>query len=646
MSGETKPRYVVGIDLGTTHTALAYAPIPAGEDEISGERAKGGEEAKAAAPVMLGIPQLVAQGTIDTRELLPSFFYVAHESDGPQVLPWDPTRKYAVGEHARARGVDAPARVVSSAKSWLCHPSVDRRAAILPAGAPEDVERISPVEASWRYLEHLVEAWDHVVAKGDPELSLTKQSVVLTVPASFDAAARELTTEAAYAAGLEDLTLLEEPQAAFYAWLFDRGDAWRKDVQAGDVVLVVDVGGGTCDFSVIAAVDRGGELVLERVAVGDHILLGGDNMDMLLAHVVEQKMIREAEEAGKTLELDRWQKISLQHAARGAKERLLTTADGKSDGKKKSADSAQIAIAGKGSKLIGGTLRTEVTRDEVQGAIVDGFFPVVDASARPAVRARAALTQVGLPYAQDAAVTKHLAALLARHADAVGGPGSRKLLHPTRILFNGGVMKAPILRERVASCVDAWLDSDGAPKARVLEGADLDLAVARGAAAYGLARKGKGVRIRGGTARAYYVGIESAMPAVPGLEPPITALCVAPIGMEEGTSVDLANAGGELGVVVGEKVSFRFFGSSVRRKDAVGTAVERWKAGEIEELAPIEVDLPTEGRVAGDVVPVTLRSSVTEVGTLLLEAVPLQPRKKDERWKVELSVRSDGASQP
>ena len=616
-------KYAVGIDLGTTHTALAFAPMP--------PENPGGEDAKAESPKMLAIPQLVAQGTIDARELLPSFFYVAHESDGAQSLPWDETRKYAVGEHARARGIDAPARVIASAKSWLGHPSVDRRAAILPPGAPEDVERISPVEASWRYLEHLVEAWDYVIAKGDPELALTKQSVVLTVPASFDASARELTTEAAYAAGFEDITLLEEPQAAFYAWLADKGDTWRKDVQAGDVVLVVDVGGGTCDFSVIAAKDNGGELTLERVAVGDHILLGGDNMDLLIAHVVEQKMIREAEEAGKELELDRWQKVALQHAARGAKEKLLTADD--------SMQSAQIAIASKGSKLIGGTLRTEVTRAEVQAAIVDGFFPVVDASARPAVRARAALTQVGLPYAQDAAVTKHLASLLAKHTEALGATGG-KLLRPTRILFNGGVMKAPLLRERIASNLNAWLESDGAPPARVLEGADLDLAVARGAAAYGLARKGKGVRIRGGTARAYYVGIESSMPAVPGLEPPITALCVAPFGMEEGTTVDLSKAqAGELGVVVGEKVSFRFFGSTVRRKDEVGTAVERWKAGEIEELAPIEVDLPAEGRIAGDVVPVTLRTSVTEVGTLLLEAVPVSPKTPNERWKVELSVR-------
>jgi molecular chaperone DnaK (HSP70) len=607
-------RYVVGIDLGTTHSALAYAKIPADGDE------------SAARAEVLSIPQLVAKGTVEARELLPSFFYVAHESEGPQVLPWDAERKYVVGEYARARGVDAPARVIASAKSWLCHPAVDRRGAILPAGAPEDVERISPVEASWRFLEHISEAWDHVVAKGDLELALAKQSVVLTVPASFDASARELTTEAAFAAGLEDLTLLEEPQAAFYAWLAARGDAWRKDVGAGDVVLVVDVGGGTTDFSVIAAKDEGGSLALERVAVGDHILLGGDNMDLLLAHIVEQKMITEAEAAGRTLELDRWQKVALQHAARAAKEKLL------SDGKAKS---APIAIAGKGSKLVGSTLRAEVTRDEVTQAIVDGFFPVVGKDARPAVRTRAALTALGLPYAQDPAVTKHLAALLARHAEALGKGG--KMLRPTRILFNGGVMKSGVLRERVASCVDAWLEEEGAQRAKVLEGGDLDLAVARGAAAYGLARRGRGIRIRGGTARAYYVGIEGAVPAVPGMEPPVTAVCVAPFGMEEGTSAELP--GQELGVVVGEKVHFRFFGSSVRRKDPPGAALERWK-GELEELPPIEVDLPAEGRAPGEVVPVKLRSSVTEVGTLLLEAVPLAPKKKDERWKVELSVRS------
>jgi molecular chaperone DnaK (HSP70) len=615
-------KYVVGIDLGTTHCALAYARIP--------------EDATLPMPPVdvLSIPQLVAQGTVEARDLLPSFHYVAHASEGAQALPWDAERTYVVGEHARARGIDAPARVITSAKSWLSHPSVDRRGPILPPAAAEDIEKISPVEASWRYLEHLVEAWDHAVAKGDPELALGKQDVVLTVPASFDASARELTTEAAYAAGLENLTLLEEPQAAFYSWLSAHGDTWRKEIRVGDVVLVVDVGGGTTDFSVIAALDRGGELVLERVAVGEHILLGGDNMDMLLAHMIEQKMVKEAEDAGRALELDKWQRAALVHAARGAKEKLL--ADGK-------AKAAQIAVAGKGSKLVGSTLRAELTQDEVTQAIVLGFFPVVDASARPASRARAALTQLGLPYAQDPGVTRHLAALLARHADALekvgaGNGAQGKMLRPSTILFNGGVMKSPVLRERLTACVDAWLEADGAPRARVLEGADLDLAVARGAAAYGLARKGRGIRIRGGTARAYYVGIEGAVPAVPGVAPPISALCVAPVGMEEGTSVEVA--GDELGVVVGERVRFRFFGSTVRRKDEVGRSLERWKSDELEELAPIEVDLPSEGRAEGDVVPVKLRSSVTEVGTLLLEAVPLQPRKKDERWKVELSVRS------
>ena len=617
-------KYVVGIDLGTTHCALAYARIP---EDLS-------DPASMPQVEVLQLPQLVAQGTVESRELLPSFYYVAHASEGAQALPWDPERKYVVGEHARARGVDAPARVITSAKSWLSHPSVDRRGPILPSAAAEDVEKISPVEASWRYLEHLAEAWDHLVAKGDPELALGKQDVVLTVPASFDASARELTTEAAYAAGLESLTLLEEPQAAFYAGLAARGDAWRKEVKVGDVVLVVDVGGGTTDFSVIAALEKGGELALERVAVGEHILLGGDNMDMLLAHMVEQKMVAEAEGAGRSLELDKWQRASLVHAARGAKEKLL--ADGK-------AKTAQIAIAGKGSKLVGSTLRAELTREEVTQAIVEGFFPVVPASARPALRARAALTQLGLPYAQDPGVTRHLAALLARHTDAlekvgVAKGGEAKMLRPTTILFNGGVMKSPVLRERLVACLDTWLEGDSAAKARVLEGADLDLAVARGAAVYGHVRRGTGVRIRGGTARAYYVGIEGAVPAVPGVPPPITALCVAPVGMEEGTSVEVT--GDELGVVVGEPVRFRFFGSTVRRKDEVGKALERWKGDELEELAPIEVDLPAEGRAEGDVVPVKLRSSVTEVGTLLLEAVPLQPRKKDERWKVELSVRS------
>jgi hypothetical protein len=617
-------RYVIGIDLGTTHTALAYAPIEAAEGAASNVE-------------IAEVPQLVGPGVVEPRGLLPSFLYLAHESEGPQALPWDAERTFVVGEYARARGADAPARLVASAKSWLCHAGVDRRGTILPVGAPDDIEKISPVEASWRYLEHLAEAWDSRFAKDDPELALARQEIVLTVPASFDAAARDLTVEAAGAAGFENLTLLEEPQAALYAWIEAMGDRWRKEIKVGEVILVVDVGGGTTDFSAIAALEEDGALALARVAVGDHILLGGDNMDLALAHVVRQKLTAEGKE------IDRWQMSALTFAARAAKERLLGDAR---------LASAPIVVASRGSRLLGGGLRSELTREEVVRTLVDGFFPEVPASARPAVRARGGLTQLGLPYASDAAITRHLAAFLGRQAGATaklagfpaavrsGDAGDRapKLLHPTAVLFNGGVMKSDALRERLVRVLNGWLEADGAPEARILGGADLDLGVARGGASYGLSRHGRGLRIRGGTARAYYVGIESAVPAVPGVEPPITALCLAPFGMEEGTEAKLLPH--ELGVVVGEPVRFRFFGSSVRREDQAGAELDAWKEGELEELAPIEVTLPAEGRSEGDVVPVRLRASVTEVGTLLLEAIPKEPHKADERWKIELSIRA------
>ncbi|MBK8258286.1 MAG: Hsp70 family protein [Polyangiaceae bacterium] len=612
-------KLTVGIDLGTTHCAIAVA-------DLNLEKGRS---------TVLQVPQLVTHGAVEERALLPSFLYIPHESEGAQALPWDAERSFAVGEHARVRGVDSPTRLVSSAKSWLSHSGVDRHVGILPMGAPEDVEKISPVEASWRYLEHLTEAFENHFAESG--LKLAEQEVVLTVPASFDAAARELTVEAALAAGIDKLTLLEEPQAALYAWIEAMGDRFRKELRPGDVILVIDVGGGTTDFSAIAAVERDGNLELSRIAVGDHILLGGDNMDLAVAHIAKRKL----EADGK--EIDRFQMVALTHAGRSAKERLLSEPD---------LASYPIAVAGKGSKLFGAALRTEVTRDDVYTTLVDGFFPVVPMSARPAVRARTALTQIGLPYASDPAVTKHLAHFLTRQADALSkieGFGHHKhgdardrakLLHPTAVLFNGGVMKSNVLRERLLSTLNAWLSEDGAPPVRELSSADLDLAVARGAAIYGRVRRGRGLRIRGGTARSYYVGIEGAVPAVPGVEPPIVAFCVAPFGMEEGTHAALPPH--ELGVVVGEPVRFRFFGSSVRRDDKAGAELERWKEGELDELAPIEVTLPAEGRREGDVVPVELSSQITEIGTLLLEAVPKEPVKDNERFRVELSVRAEG----
>jgi hypothetical protein len=603
-------RYAVGIDLGTTHTAIARVPIE-GDERVT----------------VLPIAQLVAAGELGDRTLLPSFLYLAPEGEGALPLPWDAERNFCVGEHARARAAEVPGRVVASAKSWLCHPSADRRAGLLPPAAPEDLERISPVEASWRYLEHLVEAYD---ARFGDEGKLADQEVVLTVPASFDAAARELTVEAAIAAGIDDLTLLEEPTAALYAWLEGAADGWRNELKPGDRVLVVDVGGGTSDFSAIEVRDEDGQLALSRVAVGDHILLGGDNMDLALAHAVKRRV--ESDD----VTLDAWQMAALTHAARVAKEKLLGD---------ETLEKMPVVVPRRGSKLVGGGLRTEVTREELGEILVEGFFPLVTADSRPQTRARGGLTQVGLPYAADPAVTRHLAAFLARQA----GEGA-KLLAPTCLLMNGGVMKSALLGERLRATLDGWLSTMGASPVRVLgsfvgrsgeptRSADLELSVARGAAYYGRMRaSGRGVRIRGGTARAYYVGIESAMPAVPGVEPPVSLMCVAPFGMEEGTSAALPPR--ELAVVVGEAVRFRFFGSSVRRQDVAGTVHERWREQEIEELAPIEVTLPPGDRPEGDVVPVRLSASVTEIGTLLLEAVPLAPREEDERWKLELNVRS------
>jgi hypothetical protein len=398
---------------------------------------------------------------------------------------------------------------------------------------------------------------------------------------------------------------------------------------------VVDVGGGTTDLSLIAVIEREGNLELHRVAVGEHILLGGDNMDLALAHVVARKLAAQGTQA------DAWQLRALTYACRSAKEALLTDP---------ATETVPLVVPSRGSKLIGGSIRTELTRAELTQTILEGFFPQVDSAARPVSRARVGLTQLGLPYAQDAGITRHLAAFLGRQvgalaeleglhntdgsADSNAAAQGASFLHPTAVLFNGGVFKSALLVERLMGTLNNWLAAEGAAPARLLEGADLDLAVARGAAYYGYVRRGRGVRIRGGTARAYYIAIESAMPAVPGLEPPVQALCIAPFGMEEGTEAELPAQ--EFGLVVGEPVHFRFFGSSVRRQDQVGTLLDYWGPEELQELDEIQATLPAAGRTAGEVVPVKLHARVTEAGTLELEAIP---RGSDERWKVEFDVR-------
>ena len=616
-------RYSLGIDLGTTHCALSWLDTEAsdGETVVQG---------------VLEVPQLTGPGAVQGQPLLPSFIYLPHESElvpGDLALPWAPDQNFAVGEFARARGAATPIRLVASAKSWLGHAGVDRRSAVLPAEAPPEVARISPVEATARYLTHLRAAWN----AQHPEAPFDDQDVTVTIPASFDPAARELTAEAAQAAGFGPLILLEEPQAALYSWIERSAGAWRQNVRRGDVILVVDVGGGTTDLSLIAVLEQGGNLELQRVAVGDHILLGGDNMDLALAYGVARKL------AAQGTTLDPWQTRALAHACRSAKEALLADP---------SVQAVPVVVPSRGSKLIGGSIRTEVTQDELVQTLLEGFFPAAAVSDVPQTRARGALTQLGLPYAQDAAVTRHLAAFLSRQRGATaeiegfehsttGSADGARFLHPTAVLLNGGVLKSDLIAERLLNVLNGWLQQEGAAPARLLGGADLDLAVARGAAYYGYVRRGRGVRIRGGTAQAYYVAVESSMPAIPGFEPPIQALCLAPFGMEEGTDVGLPAQ--EFGLVVGEPVRLRFFGSSVRRQDQVGTLLDFWPPDELHELQEIEATLPAQGRAVGEVVRVQLHARITETGTLELEALPVGSggEPTSERWKMELDVRSN-----
>jgi len=608
----SETQYSVGIDLGTTNSVVSYVDL----SQCDGEKA----------PIeVLDIPQLTSPGTVGDKKQLPSFLYQAHEAElapGDIVLPWNEYPEAIVGDLARQLGSKTPIRLVASAKSWLSHSGVDCRAPILPVQSPEEVKRVSPLQASIEYLRHMRDAWNARY----PDAPLSEQDLVITVPASFDPAARELTVEAAYAVGLRQAILLEEPQSALYSWIQTSEGKWREQVKPGDIILVVDVGGGTTDLSLIAVTEEEGNLILNRVAIGDHILLGGDNMDLALAYVLKTKI----EAGGKRLEP--WQIQALMHGCRDAKESLLSDSD---------TDEVAVVVPSRGSSLIGGTLRTSLTRDEVGRTLVEGFFPRVQITDRPAVQARTGLTTLGLPYAKDARITCHLAAFLSRQIGATGElqgfdlPADAQFLHPTALLLNGGVFKSEALENRLLEALNSWLEADGAPRARLLHGADLDLAVARGAAYYGYVRKGRGVRIRGGTGAAYYVGVESAMPAVPGFAPPIEALCIAPFGMEEGTEADLPPY--EFGLVVGEPVRFRFFASNVRRDDVVGTRLDYWSEDEMEELDEIEVTLPAEEYQAGDVVPVHLAARVTEVGTLQLEAVA---KDGDKRWNVEFDVRA------
>jgi len=585
-------QFIVGIDLGTTNSVVAYTPLDAESPDIS----------------LLPIPQLVGPGTIESRENLPSFLYLAGNVDASFELPWAKKRDFVVGEWARRQSAESPDRTVSGAKSWLAHSRVDRHQPILPWNAPEEVSKISPVQASRRYLEHLIAAW----AQQFPKAPLSRQHVVLTVPASFDASARELTREAALAAGLpENFLLLEEPQAAIYAWLAQAGERWRKLVHVGETLLVVDVGGGTTDLTLVTVAEEEGELQLRRIAVGNHLLVGGDNMDLALAHLAATRF------AEKGTQLDPWQSVSLWHACRAAKESLLSP-----DGPEKH----PVAVLGRGRKLIGGTVTVELDKTSTQDFLLSGFLPECELDADVRKQRASGFQQIGLPFEVETGITRHIAEFLRQQATD-GHP-----VHPTEILLNGGVFKSPAIGERLLSVMQHWFP--GSPPQPLAGERDLDHAVARGAAYYGWAKEHGGVRIRGGTARSYYVGIETSGLAIPGVPRPLNALCVVPHGMEEGTAIDVNSA--EFGLIVGEPAHFRFFSSATRKDDQPGHLLRQWNADELTETDSLEATLPADETLAGSDVPVHFRSVITELGMFELWCVSTG---SDHRWKLEFSVR-------
>lgn len=603
-------RYAVGIDLGTTNSVVAFLAL----------------DTDNAQPTLLAIPQAVAAGQVESLPSLPSFLYLAAENEAAAyAVPDQPATDWVLGEAARAKSAQAPQRVVSTAKSWLTNARVDRRSDILPWQAPDEVPKLSPLQATTAYLRHLVRAWD----RQHPDAPLAQQVVVLTVPASFDPAARDLTREAALAAGLpDDLVLLEEPQAAVYRWLSDRGDAWRQTLQAGDSMLVIDVGGGTTDLTLVQLAEADGTVELQRRAVGNHLLVGGDNMDLALAYFVAQRLESQGHR------MDPWQNVALWHACRAAKERLLAGDDASSERELRET----IAVLGRGSRLIGGTITTELERGEAAELLLSGFFPICDANAQPTHQPSSGFQDLGLPYESDPAVTRHIAAFLANHAGNdppranTAQPSNSAM--PTHLLFNGGVFRSPMLRDRVRELIATWGDGN---EPTVLGGPqDLDHAVAIGAAFYGWSKQHGGIRIRGGTARSYYIGIETAGLAIPGAPRPLRALCVAPRGMEEGSQADVPSH--EVGVIVGQPAQFRFFSSTTRSDDQPGVSLERWAPDELVESEPIQTVLDSDEVEQGSCLPVQFQARVTELGMFELYCLSAQT---GQQWKLEFNARED-----
>jgi molecular chaperone DnaK (HSP70) len=614
-------RYIIGIDLGTTNSAVAYIDL-AELIEKSSDRIH-----------VFEIPQYVALGEIASRPVLPSFLYLPGRYDLPLErlgrLPWEADRAGTVeivGEFAREQGASVPHRLVSSAKSWLCHGRVNRKAKILPWGTKEseDLRKVSPVEASSRYLAHIRNAWNYEIAQGSPEKAFEEQLIVLTVPASFDEVARELTVEAARLAGIPKLVLIEEPLAAFYAWLSRHEDNWKGLIRPRQIVLICDVGGGTTDLTIVALKESGGgakDLQFDRLAVGEHLLLGGDNMDIAIARQVETKI------TGKVGSLDprRWHQLCYQ--ARRIKEQILTNS---------SAKEAKFTILGHGTRLIGETLSTKVDADEIRNIILEGFFPFVSRDEKPVSSSRTGIVEWGLPYVQDPAITRHIAWFWSRFEALTARETGRENPRADFVLFNGGSLTPPDIRSRILDVIGTWFGE----RPEELVNQRLDLAVAVGAAYYGLVRLGQGVRVGAGSPRSYYVvvGKKEEKPAEER-QSGFDCVCIVPRGMEEGFERQIE--GRVFEVISNQPVSFQILASTTRVEDRLGDVVTLTEEDAV-LLPPSHTVLKFGKSGERRNIPVNLGVRLTEVGTLEMWCQSLQT---PHRWQLQFDVREASESE-
>ncbi|WDP88900.1 MAG: hsp70 family protein [Desulfobacter sp.] len=601
-------QYVIGIDLGTTNSAVSYVDVAALKKTI--------EETKAAPDKdkvvkVFNVPQLTGHGEFTKIPVLPSFLYIPGEYDiSKEVLrhPWKKREDLFAGSFARDHGSKIPSRLVSSAKSWLCNPLADRRAKILPWGS-DGVEKVSPVTATAEYLLHIRSAWNYYVK--DEDKFLENQFVVITVPASFNEEARDLTMEAVALAGFgQSVTLLEEPLAAFYSWLIRHEQDWQTHVGADDLILVCDVGGGTTDFSLISLKETGGSPRFERLAVGDHLILGGDNIDLVLAKIVEGKF-----KSRTSLSSDKWK--TLCHRCREAKEKILDLGE----------ESVRITLKGEGRALIAGTLAADITRGDVEAVLRGNFFGDVLTDEFSKAEAGKEIADFGLPFEKEPSVTKHIIRFLEQHRETVKNALGKEQPMPDFILFNGGTLKPALVQSRIKEAIRRWFKTTDAAKPVVLENNRPELAVGVGASYYGLVKQGIGVRVGSGSPRSYYLGI-SAGPVQEN-----KAVCIVERGLDEGSAINLSEL--QFEVRANQPVSFDVFSSSFRSGDVAGGIVNVDKT--LTPLSPIQTVIKFGKGGEKKQIPVTIGAEYTEMGSLSMFC---RSSVSDHQWKLQFQLRN------